>query len=199
MRVIIVTAANSGIGHLVSAALRIRGDRVISVDTSDADVVADLSFPKGRQEAADRIMELAHGCIDGIAFYAGYSPGFGSPDAPGECVSVNFFGVTRLVSLLNPVLQESRAGRVVLITSQSLLHEKDPAVIAACLADDEGAAVAAASVAPDLCYQSSKMAISLWVKREAVKQEWAGAGILLNAIAPGVVMAPGIKEMLATS
>ncbi|WP_340315966.1 SDR family oxidoreductase [Rhizorhabdus argentea] len=40
--------------------------------------------------------------------------------------------------------------------------------------------------------------MSLWVKREAVKAEWAGKGILLNAVAPGVVQTPMIRYLLDT-
>jgi NAD(P)-dependent dehydrogenase (short-subunit alcohol dehydrogenase family) len=34
---------------------------------------------------------------------------------------------------------------------------------------------------------SSKRALSLWLRRAAVAKHWAGAGILLNGVAPGVV------------
>ncbi|MFZ2530143.1 MAG: SDR family oxidoreductase, partial [Rhodococcus sp. (in: high G+C Gram-positive bacteria)] len=45
-------------------------------------------------------------------------------------------------------------------------------------------------------YASSKAAIARWVRRTAVTPEWAGAGIPLNAIAPGTIVTPMIQAML---
>jgi NAD(P)-dependent dehydrogenase (short-subunit alcohol dehydrogenase family) len=39
-------------------------------------------------------------------------------------------------------------------------------------------------------YPSSKAALAYWARREGVKHEWAGAGIRLNAIAPGLIATP---------
>jgi NAD(P)-dependent dehydrogenase (short-subunit alcohol dehydrogenase family) len=36
-------------------------------------------------------------------------------------------------------------------------------------------------------YRSTKIALNRWLRRTAVRDEWAGAGILLNGVAPGVV------------
>jgi NAD(P)-dependent dehydrogenase (short-subunit alcohol dehydrogenase family) len=36
-------------------------------------------------------------------------------------------------------------------------------------------------------YATSKRALSRWIRRVAINAEWAGAGIPLNAIAPGLV------------
>ncbi len=47
-------------------------------------------------------------------------------------------------------------------------------------------------------YAASKIAVSRWVRREAVKTEWAGAGIRLNALAPGAIMTPLLEESLST-
>jgi NAD(P)-dependent dehydrogenase (short-subunit alcohol dehydrogenase family) len=45
---------------------------------------------------------------------------------------------------------------------------------------------------------SPKVAVSRWVRREAVRPEWAGAGIRLNALAPGAIMTPLLEEGLAS-
>ncbi len=51
-----------------------------------------------------------------------------------------------------------------------------------------------------MAYGASKIAVSRWVRRNAVTREWAGAGIRLNAIAPpGAILTPPLLEkQLAT-
>ncbi|MGW6552795.1 SDR family oxidoreductase, partial [Streptomyces sp. NPDC055051] len=75
------------------------------------------------------------------------------------------------------------------------------ALMAAADAGDETAAVAAARAAVDrgeghLVYSSSKAAVSRWVRRAAPGDAWAGAGIPLNAVAPGVVLTPLTRPLL---
>ena len=50
-----VTGAASGIGAATKAKLEADGHRVIGVDLRDADVVADMSTPEGRQSAVDGV------------------------------------------------------------------------------------------------------------------------------------------------
>jgi NAD(P)-dependent dehydrogenase (short-subunit alcohol dehydrogenase family) len=58
--------------------------------------------------------------------------------------------------------------------------------VAACLAGDEPAAREAAAVAgPYRDYPSTKLALARWVRRRAPEDGWIGAGIRLNAVAPG--------------
>jgi NAD(P)-dependent dehydrogenase (short-subunit alcohol dehydrogenase family) len=52
--------------------------------------------------------------------------------------------------------------------------------------------------AATIMYAASKIAVSRWVRRHAVLPEWAGAGIRLNALAPGAVMTPLLQEQLST-
>ena len=73
------------------------------------------------------------------------------------------------------------------------------------LAGNEEAAVARAEQlvatgggAEQLIYGSSKRAISRWVRRECVTDSWAGAGIPLNAVGPGIVKTPMVADMIAT-
>ena len=48
-----------------------------------------------------------------------------------------------------------------------------------------------------LGYPSSKRALARWVRRHAPTDAWAGAGIGLNAVAPGVVQTPMTAPLLA--
>ena len=43
-------------------------------------------------------------------------------------------------------------------------------------------------------YPASKVAVARWVRRHAVTPEWIGAGIRLNAIAPGMIDTAMIAE-----
>ncbi|TGJ94452.1 short-chain dehydrogenase, partial [Actinotalea fermentans ATCC 43279 = JCM 9966 = DSM 3133] len=68
---------------------------------------------------------------------------------------------------------------------------------------DEAAALAraaelAAAGTGDIIYGSSKAAVAHWLRRVAPSADWAGAGIPLNAIGPGIVQTGMTAEMLAT-
>ena len=51
--------------------------------------------------------------------------------------------------------------------------------------------------APTMAYAASKIALSRWVRRQAVTPLWAGEGIRLNALAPGAVRTPLLEAQLA--
>ena len=89
-----------------------------------------------------------------------------------------------------------------MVGSISGTHPVDDDVVRACLAGDEPAALAAAekaerSGAGGLLYPSSKSALAQWMRRVCVTPGWAGAGIPLNAIAPGVVRTPMTAPLFA--
>lgn len=195
-RVVAVTGAASGIGAATATVLREGGDRVIGVDLADADVCVDLATAGGRAAAVAGVADLADGRLDGLVTCAGISRA-GAPQ-----VSVNYFGTTELVLGLQPVLARSSAPRVALVSSISSTQPVDPAVVEACLAGDEIAALAHADAAvaagrPHEIYSSTKAALNRWLRRIAVSPDFAGAGIAVNAIAPGVVLTPMTAELVA--
>lgn len=68
-------------------------------------------------------------------------------------------------------------------------------VVEHCLAGDETAARAAGdAVGSVVTYPATKLAIARWVRRQAPTAEWAGAGITMNAVAPGKVETPLLAE-----
>ncbi len=198
-RTYVVTGSASGIGLKTSDMLRAVGHKVIGVDLADADVNADLSTAEGRSAAVKQTLELTGGSIDAVIANAGLA----HPIA--KTVSVNYFGVTEFLLPLLPTLAKSKAPRAVITSSMASLMPNDPALVDAMLADDEAAALARAEElvaqgggAEQLIYGSTKRAISRWLRRECIKDEWAGAGIPLNAAGPGVVDTPMVADYLAT-
>ncbi len=68
-----VTGTASGIGQATKARLESLGHEVIGVDLRDADVVADMSTPEGRQAAVDGVLAACGGRLDGLIPCAGVS------------------------------------------------------------------------------------------------------------------------------
>ncbi|MEU5852998.1 SDR family oxidoreductase [Saccharopolyspora shandongensis] len=194
-RRIAVTGSASGIGKALVEMLTAQGDTVIGVDRDTADVRADLSTDEGRTRAVAEVAELAAGRLDGVVACAGVS----LPDP--IAVSVNYFGVVRLLAGLRPLLVAAEQPRAAVVGSIAGTQPVDQAVIDACLRDDEQAALERARAAVEggagfRLYPSSKSALAQWLRRTAVTADWAGAGIPLNAVAPGVVLSPMVAPLL---
>lgn len=189
-----VSGAASGIGAATSALLREQGHRVVTVDRAAGDgidVVADLSTPVGRAAAVDAVRTLApvlHGVVPaaGIAGLTGTDPEL--------VVAVNHFGAVALVEGLQEQLRRGAAetgdAGVVLLASNSVTCQPGWAedVADACLAGDEAAARTAAKAHEAVAvYPATKAALAWWARTEGVREEWAGAGVRLNAVAPGLI------------
>ncbi len=196
-RQVIVTGAASGIGAATAAMLLAQGDEVISVDQRDADVLADLSTRSGREHAVAAVLERTCGVVDAVVACAGTS------SLTPLDVKVNFFGVADLLEGLRPALARSDAPRVAVTASVSSTQKADPGVVSACLDLDEERAVALsekllADGRGSLLYASSKNALARWLRRTAITDAWAGAGITLNAVGPGVVLTPMTEGLRAS-
>ncbi|REK91741.1 SDR family NAD(P)-dependent oxidoreductase [Streptomyces inhibens] len=195
-RTYLVTGAASGIGRATAAHLREQGHTVIGADLKGTDISADLATPDGRTELVDRARELTGGCLDAVIACAGLAHFI------PLTVQVNYFGVIATLEGLCPLLTAGTDPRAVLISSVAAVHPTDQAIVDAALAGDEDATVSAAQAAMDrgegyAIYGSSKQAIARWVRRTAISDDWAAAGIPLNAVAPGTVVTPMTEPMLA--
>ncbi len=196
-----VTGSASGMGGAVVAKLRSAGHTVIGVDINDAEIVADLSTPGGRRGAAAGVLAACSGVLDGAVLAAGLGPTKGAERLITE---VNYFGVVDLLAAWRPALAAAERAKVVAFASNSTTTV--PAVprraIRALLAGDAERALRAyrffGPLSPPMAYAASKIAVSRWVRRHAVTPEWAGAGIRLNALAPGAIMTPMLEQQLAT-
>lgn len=198
MRTIVVTGAASGIGQTLAGILTERGDRVISVDLHDADVTVDLTTSEGRTALVEGVRELSGGSIDAIVANAGLA------QASPKTVAVNFFGAIATLEGLRPLLAGSASPRASVTCSMASLYPPDQELLDDLLAGDEPAALARGEIlAADpalsaLIYGTTKQAVAKWVRRHAATADWAGAGIPLNGIAPGIVLTPMTQDMTAT-
>ena len=198
-RTYVITGAASGIGAATAKMLKDAGQKVIGVDLENSDVNTDLSTVLGRHEGATKVIKISEGTIDAVIACAGLA----HPIA--KTVSVNYFGVTEFLFALLPTLSGSSAPRVAITSSMASLMPNSAELVAAMCADDETKAleiaqglVNAGGGAEQLIYGSTKRAISRWVRRESIRQRWAGAGIPLNAVGPGIVITPMVADMIAT-
>ncbi len=198
-RTTVVTGAASGIGAATARLLTARGERVIGVDLAGSDVNADLSTPEGRASLVDAVAKLADGPIDAVVANAGSA-------APAPLtVSVNYFGAVATLEGLLPLMAGSDAPRAVVTSSMASFQPNDEQLVAAMLDGDEPAALARAQALVDageepaqLIYGSTKNAISRWMRKVAPTDDWAGAGIPINAVGPGVIETPMTAGYTAT-
>ncbi|MER7012773.1 SDR family oxidoreductase [Saccharopolyspora sp. NPDC000359] len=195
-RHIAVTGSASGIGKALVEMLQERGETTTGIDRDAADVTADLSTADGRARAVAEVSERSGGQLDAVVACAGVS------SFDPIAVSVNYFGVVHLLEGLRPLLAAAPNPRAAVVGSIAGTQPAEQAVIEACLRDDEATAMDRARAAVDngtgsRLYPSSKSALAQWLRRAAVSADWAGAGIPLNAVAPGVVLSPMTVPLLA--
>jgi NAD(P)-dependent dehydrogenase (short-subunit alcohol dehydrogenase family) len=208
-RICVVTGSASGIGAATASLFRRQGCRVIG-DLHDADVVADLATTDGRAAFIRGVSRLAGGRVDAVVANAGG----GSPETS---LSLNFFGAVATLQGLRPLLANSPAPRAVAVSSIASLRSTPAAIVEKCLHMDEPGAIAAAETAfeqgspgvdgtdrfPDSAqtpldlYGAAKQALQHWCRRVAPTREWAGAGIILNAVALGFYDTPAAAYVLS--
>ena len=197
-----ITGSASGMGRETAQRLRDGGHTVIGVDIKDADIVADLSTPHGRNEAAERVLAASGNRLDGAVLAAGLGPS-PAPDRVRQIAQVNYFGVVEPLLAWRGALAAAGRAKIVVVASNSTTTI--PAVphraVKALLAHDAGKALRSVRLfgpaAPAMMYGASKIAVSRWVRRHAVLPEWAGSGVRLNALAPGAIMTPLLQEQLS--
>jgi NAD(P)-dependent dehydrogenase (short-subunit alcohol dehydrogenase family) len=140
--------------------------------------------------------EQSGGELAGIVTCAGLA---GLPGRAGSLLaSVNYFGTVDLLEGLRPLL--APGGAAVAISSNSTTVQ--PAVpadlVEACLRHDEELSAQIADARGSLVtYPATKLALAHWVRRNATGPDWAGSGLRLNAVAPGMIDTPMVAGMRA--
>jgi NAD(P)-dependent dehydrogenase (short-subunit alcohol dehydrogenase family) len=144
----------------------------------------------------DEAKGLAEGTLAAVVMCAGLA---GSPDRKGSLLtSVNFFGTIDVLGGLRPLLQPGSAAVAISSNSTTVQPDIPLAVVEACLAGDEARAGAAADEGTSIAaYAASKIAVAHWVRAQATGPDWAGAGLRLNAVAPGMIDTPMVAAMRA--
>jgi NAD(P)-dependent dehydrogenase (short-subunit alcohol dehydrogenase family) len=187
--VIAISGSASGIGDATRQRLEEAGNRVVGIDIRDADIIADLGSEDGRRAAIEAVRERTSGVLDGLVVCAGLGP---QTEPTSSIVSVNYFGALALLAGLREELAAGESASAVAVSSNAAsIPGMESPLVDACLGDDEDEARRLASqMSGQLVYGGSKLALARWVRRHATLSDWAGAGIRLNAVAPGAVRTP---------
>lgn len=200
MGVYVVTGSASGMGRSTAEQLRWEGHQVIGVDLRNAEIIADLSTADGRQKAIEQIYERAGGRLDGAVLAAGLGP---VPGRERLIAEVNYCGVVMLLEGLRDLLAAAGNAKVVIFSSNSTTTVPGvPQDLVEGFLDRDMERVFGIlenlppELGPTFMYAASKTAVTHWMRTIGVDEEWAGAGIRVNALAPGAIRTPLLEQQL---
>jgi NAD(P)-dependent dehydrogenase (short-subunit alcohol dehydrogenase family) len=197
-KTIVVTGVSSGIGARTAELLARLGADVVGVDIKApsaplaAFVKADLASPQSIAE----IIETLPTRVDALCNVAGVSGMVGA----AKTLAVNFYGLRAISEALAPRLREG--GAIVNVASIAGYGwranlERAKAMIAPPGFPDIAALLAEHKVADAEGYPLSKELLLLWTLRAAHQPLFKARGVRVNAVSPGPVTTPILKEFRA--
>lgn len=195
-KTLIVTGAASGIGAATAALAAAQGAHVVAVDINRPAVVTGEFFQADLADkgSIDRLLAaLPHGA-HGLANIAGLPP----TRAAEAVVAVNLVGLKYLTTALVQTLADGAS--IVNLASLAGLGWADakPAIDASARLrfDDIAAFCRAHDIVGPRSYFFSKEALIVWTMQN--RWTWRDRGIRMNAVSPGPVDTPILKDFIET-
>ncbi|MBY5370872.1 coniferyl-alcohol dehydrogenase [Rhizobium leguminosarum] len=197
-KTILVTGVASGIGARTAELAGQMGAEVIGVDVREP-ASGSVAFIKGDLSTASGVAEIAARLparLDALANVAGLSGSTGV----ASTLAVNFYGLRALSEAVAPRLREG--GAIVNVASIAGYGWRANLERAKSLTSIEGfpdvaAVVAEHGLKDEEGYPLSKELLLLWTMRAAHQPLFKNRGIRVNAVSPGPVETPILKQFRA--
>src|SRR6202522_3573837 len=194
-KTIVITGISSGIGSRVGELAQALGADIIGVDINepmrplDVFIKADIGSAQGVAEIVQRLPQR----FDALCNVAGVSGMVGA----AKTLAINFYGLRELTEAIAPRLREG--GAVVNVASIGGYGwranlERAKAFVSAPGFPDLAKLLAAHQVPDGEAYPLSKELLLLWTIRAAHQPLFKNRGVRLNAVSPGPVATPILKE-----
>ncbi|MDR0478677.1 MAG: coniferyl-alcohol dehydrogenase [Burkholderiaceae bacterium] len=195
-KTVVVTGAASGIGAATAAYVASQGANVISIDIKPIATPTEQSFQAdiGDKHSIDRLIQELPANIHGLANIAGLPP----TRAAVDVIKVNLIGLKYLTEQLVPKLADGAS--IVNLASLAGLdwaNNRESIMASATLDFDHTEAFCQThAIAGARSYFFSKEALIVWTMQN--RWTWRSRGIRMNAISPGPVDTPILKDFLET-
>jgi NAD(P)-dependent dehydrogenase (short-subunit alcohol dehydrogenase family) len=194
-KTIVITGISSGIGARVGDLAQALGADIIGVDINepwrplDAFIKADIGSPQGVAEIVQTLPQR----LDALCNVAGVSGVIGA----AKTLAINFYGLRALTEAVAPRLREG--GAVVNVASIAGYGwranlERAKAFVSASGFPNLGPLLAEHKVPDAEAYLLSKELLLLWTMRAAHQPLFKDRGLRVNAVSPGPVATPILKE-----
>lgn len=193
---VLITGVASGIGEETARVVRAQGATVIGVDVNPPQVEVDefLRADLGDRAAIDQLLAQLPAGLDGLANIAGLPP----TRPAAQVLKVNLVGLKYLT--LGLVSKMADGASIVNLASLAGIGwpHAVPAIQASQSLDFAGvdAFCAAHQIEGARSYFFSKEALIAWTLQN--RWTWRDRGIRMNAVSPGPVATPILKDFLET-